>query len=132
MPDEQRQQSDDDRRGRQRARRNTRGGHRRLLLEYGYERTTEAVAEAFVAQIDEAADTQFDFKSDLQERLAQRGRLVSYSVVSEEGPPHSKLFESVAEVEGEVIGRGSGRQQEGLRATGRQRRTRVARREEGG
>jgi ribonuclease-3 len=78
------------------------------FLQHGYERTTTAVAEAFAAQVDEAVDTQFDFKSDLQEQLAQLGRLVSYSVVSEQGPPHSKMFESVAEVEGEIIGRGTG------------------------
>jgi ribonuclease-3 len=77
-------------------------------LEYGYERTTQAVADAFAEQIDEAAETQFDFKSDLQERLAQTGRLVTYSVISEEGPPHSKLFESIAQVDGAEIGRGSG------------------------
>ena len=50
-----------------------------------------------------------DFKSELQERLAQRGEFVAYRVVSEEGPPHERLFETVAEVDGTLVGRGSGR-----------------------
>jgi ribonuclease-3 len=78
------------------------------FVEFGFERTTDAVAAAFTPQIELAVATQFDFKSELQELLAQRGELVSYRVVREEGPPHAKTFECVAEVGGEVIGSGSG------------------------
>ena len=79
------------------------------FLEYGFERTAEAVAEAFEPQIDFAIANLFDFKSELQERLARRGDVVAYRVVSEEGPPHDRLFETVAEVEGRPLGSGSGR-----------------------
>jgi ribonuclease-3 len=79
------------------------------FLEYGFERTAEAVAEAFEPQIEFAIANLYDFKSELQERLARRGDVVIYRVVSEEGPPHDRLFETVAEVDGRTLGSGSGR-----------------------
>ena len=78
-------------------------------LEFGFDRTSKAVAEAFESQVDYVSEHQFDFKSDLQERLAQRGELVTYTVVDELGPPHDRRFETVAEVEGRRLGSGSGR-----------------------
>ncbi|MEX0993475.1 MAG: putative dsRNA-binding protein [Solirubrobacterales bacterium] len=78
-------------------------------LEYGYDRTTAAVAAAFASPIESAITNQFDFKSDLQEHLAQRGELVTYRVTDEQGPAHDRVFETVAEVAGEAIGKGSGR-----------------------
>jgi ribonuclease III len=50
-----------------------------------------------------------DFKSTLQERLAQRGEVVAYDVSAEHGPPHDRTFEVVATVEEREVGRGSGR-----------------------
>ena len=79
------------------------------FLEHGFERTAEAVAAAFEPQIERAIEQSLDFKSELQERLAQRGELVTYTVVNEEGPPHDRRFETVAEVEGRQIGAGRGR-----------------------
>jgi ribonuclease-3 len=79
------------------------------FLEQGFERTSRAVAAAFVPQIEAAIEQSLDYKSDLQERLAQRGELVTYTVVNEEGPPHDRRFETVAEVEGRQIGAGRGR-----------------------
>ena len=51
----------------------------------------------------------YDFKSELQERLAQRGEFVVYTVVKEEGPPHDRRFETMAEVDGRSLGAGTGR-----------------------
>ena len=79
------------------------------FLEFGFERTSAAVAEAFGAQIGFAIANLSDFKSELQERLAQRGELVTYTVVREEGPPHDRLFETVAEVAGQRLGSGIGK-----------------------
>jgi ribonuclease-3 len=79
------------------------------FLEFGFERTSEAVTEAFASQIEAAIAQQFDFKSELQERLAQRGEVVNYMVVREEGPPHDRTFETVAEVDGRGLGSGVGR-----------------------
>jgi ribonuclease-3 len=79
------------------------------FLEYGFERTAEAVTQAFEPQIEFAIANLYDFKSELQERLARRGEVVVYRVVEEQGPPHDRLFETAAEVDGRAIGTGSGR-----------------------
>jgi ribonuclease III len=79
------------------------------FLEFGFEKTAEAVAEAFHDQIEFAIANVSDFKSELQERLAQRGEFVAYRVVGEEGPPHDRRFETVAEVDGLELGSGIGR-----------------------
>jgi ribonuclease III len=78
-------------------------------LAYGYEQTAAAVVDAFATELAEALEHPVDYKSALQERLARRGTLVSYSVVSEHGPPHDRTFAIVAEIDGVEIGRGSGR-----------------------
>ena len=78
-------------------------------LHLGYERTAEAVVDAFQPEIEEALDNPVDFKSTLQERLARRGALVEYVVAAEHGPPHERIFDVSAQVSGEEVGRGSGR-----------------------
>jgi ribonuclease-3 len=79
------------------------------FLTFGYERTAEAVVEAYEPELANALERPIDFKSRLQERLARRGELVSYSVISEHGPPHDRTFCIVAEIDGAEIGRGRGR-----------------------
>jgi ribonuclease-3 len=78
-------------------------------LANGYERTAEAVVEAFTPEIDYALEYQVDFKSALQELLARRGSLVSYDVVGEQGPPHDRVFSVSATIDGAEVSRGSGR-----------------------
>lgn len=78
-------------------------------LHSGYERTAEAVVEAFAPEIEEALEHPVDFKSALQELLAQRGEIVSYQVTGEQGPPHERTFEVVAKVDGRLLGSGRGR-----------------------
>jgi ribonuclease III len=80
-----------------------------VYLAHGYETTAPAVVSAFAAQVEEALESPDDFKSLLQERLARRGDVVEYVIVREDGPPHARNFESVAQVEGEEIGRGAGK-----------------------
>ena len=80
-----------------------------VYLEYGYDRTAPAVVAAFSEQVEEALQSPDDFKSLLQEKLARRGDVVEYVIVREDGPPHDRSFESVARVEGEEIGRGTGK-----------------------
>jgi ribonuclease III len=79
------------------------------FLAHGFERTATAVASAFEPQIEFAARTRVDFKSALQELLAQRGAHVSYEVISEAGPPHDRTFDVAAMLDGEQVGRGAGR-----------------------
>jgi len=78
-------------------------------LAFGYERTAEAVVDAFAPEIDEALERPVDHKSALQELLARRGALVSYDVIEEQGPPHDRTFEISATIEGVEIARGTGR-----------------------
>jgi ribonuclease-3 len=78
-------------------------------LHHGFETTAQATIAAFASQIELASDKLLDFKSALQERLARDGTRVRYEVTEEVGPPHDRLFDVAASVNGEVIGRGSGR-----------------------
>jgi ribonuclease-3 len=78
-------------------------------LHAGYERTAEAVVEAFQPEIEEALANPVDFKSTLQERLARRGEVVVYEVAAECGPPHERTFEVAARVSGREVSRGAGR-----------------------
>ncbi|UGS35842.1 ribonuclease III family protein [Capillimicrobium parvum] len=78
-------------------------------LHAGYERTAEAVVEAFQPELSQALEHPVDFKSTLQERLARAGDIVAYEVTAELGPPHDRTFEVVASVDGRVVGRGTGR-----------------------
>jgi ribonuclease-3 len=78
-------------------------------LAFGFERTAEAVVDAFRAQVEDALEHPEDAKSALQEQLARRGDAVEYTVTDEAGPPHDRTFEVAASVDGQEIGRGSGR-----------------------
>ncbi len=77
-------------------------------LQFGLERTAEAVLTAFVPQIELATGTRLDFKSALQEHLARRGLRVGYVVVDEQGPPHDRTFTVEARVGDDVLGTGEG------------------------
>jgi ribonuclease III len=75
----------------------------------GYERTAEAVVEAFAPEIEQALQNPVDFKSSLQELLARRGTEVRYEVEREDGPPHERTYTVVAMVDGTRLGSGRGR-----------------------
>jgi len=76
---------------------------------FGFERTAAAVGAAFAPRIELAAETRIDFKSALQELLAQRGARVTYEVIAATGPPHRRTFEVAAIVDSERVGTGKGR-----------------------
>jgi ribonuclease III len=78
-------------------------------LANGFERTSEALVEAFGEEIEQATRERMDFKSELQERLARNGDTVDYEVAAEDGPPHDRRFEIRATVAGDELGVGSGR-----------------------
>jgi ribonuclease III len=79
-----------------------------LFLEHGFEPIQESIVEAFSGRIDYAATTHVDFKTELQEVLAARGRQVTYSVLDVEGPPHDRTFTSAALIDGNQAGIGAG------------------------
>jgi ribonuclease III len=78
-------------------------------LHHGYEATAEATVSAFAEQMDIASEQLLDFKSALQEALARDGSRVTYAVAREAGPPHARVFDVTAKVNGAVIGQGAGR-----------------------
>ena len=78
-------------------------------LHAGYERTAAAVVDAFQPELEHALEHPVDYKSTLQERLAQRGAVVAYDVTAEHGPPHDRTFEVAAMVDDQALGEGSGR-----------------------
>jgi ribonuclease-3 len=78
-------------------------------LHAGYDRTSDAVVEAFAPEIEQALEHPVDFKSALQELLARRGAEVSYEVTAEDGPPHERTYTVSASVDGRQLGAGRGR-----------------------
>ena len=80
-----------------------------LYLEHGFEPIAGAIVEAFEPQIEFALTSQFDHKTDLQERLARSGRTVNYIVLEVAGPPHDRTFTAAAVIDSPIIGTGSGR-----------------------
>ncbi len=80
-----------------------------VYLHNGYEVTAAAVVAAFAPEIEDALDHPVDFKSALQERLAQRALVVVYTVTEEHGPPHERVFDVAASIGAEVVATGSGR-----------------------
>ena len=80
-----------------------------VYLVHGYDVAAAAVVQAFAPEIEEALDHPVDFKSALQERLAQRALVVVYTVTAEHGPPHERTFDVVASIGDVVVATGSGR-----------------------
>jgi ribonuclease-3 len=78
-------------------------------LAFGWDRVAPVVVESFKGEIEQALENPVDFKSELQERLARRAEIVEYVIDSEEGPPHDRRFVALATVDGEELGRGSGK-----------------------
>jgi ribonuclease-3 len=78
-------------------------------LAFGWDRVAPAVVESFKGEIEESLQNPVDFKSELQERLARGAEVVDYEIDSEEGPPHDRRFVALAMVDGEELGRGSGK-----------------------
>jgi ribonuclease-3 len=78
-------------------------------LQAGYERTADAVVEAFGPEIEQALEHPVDFKSALQELLARRGEEVHYEITAEDGPPHERTYSVAALVDGRRLGSGRGR-----------------------
>jgi ribonuclease-3 len=79
-----------------------------VFLTFGFEQARKAVVGAFEEQIVYGATSYVDYKTDLQERLALKGRHPEYNLAAETGPPHARVFTSEVSVDGVVCGQGSG------------------------
>lgn len=80
-----------------------------VYLVHGLEATHTAVASAFADELSEARANPDDFKSRLQELLAQRGDRPTYRHHDPAGPAHDMRFECSVEIRGDQYGTGSGR-----------------------
>jgi ribonuclease III len=79
-----------------------------LYLEHGFEPIRGAIVATFTDRIEYALQGHVDFKTELQEELARRGKAVSYSVLEVEGPPHNRRFTCAAVIDEEEVGVGTG------------------------
>ena len=79
-----------------------------LFLEHGFEEIEPSIVAAFNERIEYAATQHVDYKTELQEALARRGRSVNYAVLDVEGPPHDRRFRCAAVIDGEQLGVGAG------------------------
>ena len=80
-----------------------------VFLEHGLDAASPAIVEAFEGRIQQALTVPVDHKTTLQEELAKTGRRVEYQTISTEGPPHDRMFTCTASVDGDELGRGTGR-----------------------
>jgi ribonuclease III len=79
-----------------------------LFLEHGFGKIEQPIVAAFEPRIEYALTTHVDYKTELQETVARRGRSVSYSVLEVEGPPHDRRFRCAVAIDGEQLGEGAG------------------------
>jgi ribonuclease-3 len=80
-----------------------------LYVEYGIEAVAGPVAQAFWPLAEQSLAAGPDSKTQLQEALAQRGLVASYTLLETKGPPHERVFRCAVVVDGEVQGVGEGR-----------------------
>lgn len=82
-----------------------------IYIDGGADAAFELVRRMFVPRLDAALDTldTLDYKSALQERLAQDGRVSPDYDVRSTGPDHDKRFQAKVFVATELLGEGEGR-----------------------
>ena len=68
----------------------------------------QPIVNAFNGRIEYALTTHVDYKTELQETLARRGKSVNYAVLDVEGPPHDRRFTCAAVIDGDQFGVGNG------------------------
>lgn len=80
-----------------------------VYLEAGFETTRAMILDLWVPLVRDRATApgEADYKTRLQEMLAQLGQRPRYEI-SEEGPEHAKLFSASVFADGRLLGRGEG------------------------
>jgi ribonuclease-3 len=81
-----------------------------IYLDQGFEGARRFILERWAGRIEArvAAPGKRDYKTRLQEVLARVGNRPRYRV-TEDGPDHDKTFTASVEVEGAIVGEGTGR-----------------------
>ncbi len=82
-----------------------------VYLDGGYDEASKLVNRFILAPMEKGEQTAArDNKTELQELVqSMSGQVLSYEMTGEHGPDHAKTFEAAALLNGEVIGRGSGK-----------------------
>jgi len=82
-----------------------------VYLDGGFEEAKKLVLDNLADDINEfskVGEITTNYKSVLQEYTQARSMVLTYAVVGESGPEHSKCFEVAALIDGEEISRGTG------------------------
>ena len=80
-----------------------------VYLDGGYSAAEEVILRVLKNVMTDAKKRPLDYKTTLQEKLAQDGPVnIVYTLLSMEGPPHSAVFETEVSCNGEALGRGKG------------------------
>lgn len=81
-----------------------------IYLQYGFQEARRVILELLKPAIDEVAKGNYgDYKTVLQEKAQREEKEVSYQILLEEGPDHNKCFTAGVFVEGDLMGKGTGR-----------------------
>jgi ribonuclease-3 len=81
-----------------------------VYLDAGAEVAMRVCCALFEARLSRIAPGARDFKTRMQEALQRRGRKPPhYELISVSGPDHARSFEVAIRVEGDELGRGTGR-----------------------
>ncbi len=81
-----------------------------IFLDGGYEAARTFVLPRIEPRLSEITDNPEpeNAKGILQEKLHALGQQAVYRIISEQGPPHRKEFQAVVEVDGKLLGSGTG------------------------
>ena len=86
-----------------------------IYLDGGFEPVTKLITEHLTSQAERMQLENFDYKTALQEVIQEKGgqggqgQALSYHTIDESGPDHMKSFTVEVRLDGEVLGRGSGK-----------------------
>ncbi len=81
-----------------------------LYLDGGYEAAFRFIEREILSRLEEIeVHTEQDYKTQLQEIVQTEHLSPVYTLIGEDGPPHNRVFTMQVEIDGRVLGTGSGR-----------------------
>ena len=81
-----------------------------LYLDGGYEAAFRFIEREILSRLEEIdSHTEQDYKTLLQETVQADHFSPVYTLIGEEGPPHDRLFTMQVEIDGKILGIGTGR-----------------------
>ncbi len=79
-----------------------------IYLDGGIDKANEFVQKYVLSDLEDK-QLFYDSKTILQEQVQKKGQELVYKLVSESGPDHDKIFVVEAVIDGQVVGKGQGR-----------------------